>query len=95
MNYVCSITREYTTEEWVRRLPLDSWGHQLSTVVHGSDPYTLRAVSCAALPVQVCMYTAQPPEAIIGVFTARIIGKGELGGNYYGTLVYIDLCREL
>lgn len=66
----------------------------MSSIVHGSDPNTLLAVEYATLGVQFRTSTVQYPDAGLDSFAAGNFGKGELLGNYYGTLVDADLGRD-
>lgn len=49
---------------------------------------------CAPLCGEVKTSTVQHPGAVIGVFTARNIAKGELHQKYYGTMIYTDMSGE-
>lgn len=62
--------------------PIDRWRLQVSTVVHARDSETILAVASATRSVQGSISTVQHPEAGMGIFAARNVGKGERVGNY-------------
>lgn len=65
-----------------------------SSEINWSDPNTLVTVECAPLGVQVRTITVLLPDAWLAYFAVGNFWKGELNGNYYGKLVYTDLCGK-
>lgn len=59
----------------------------MRSMVHVSDPNAILAVESVALSVQVRPSTIQYLDAVMYVLTTRNLGKVDLVGNYYGTLV--------
>ena len=74
-----------------RHLSMNRWGLLQIQRMNNMDPIALRMYEANHYNLVIKKSRINHPHAGVGVFTTKVVKKGELLGHYYGALVYGDI----
>ena len=83
-----------TFYEAYRTVPLNKWPERYRSLFYSVPSNILNCLELTVKGLCVKTSTVKHPQAGSGLFTNRVIGRGELVTTYYGILVYKELSGE-
>ena len=87
---LCQYHNEFDLYQF-RHLSMNRWGLTQIQRMNNMDPIALRMYEANQYKLVIKKSRINHPHAGVGVFTTKIVKKGELLGYYYGALVYGDI----
>ena len=86
LRFLASLHQDYSLYREYQTIPYNRWLPMWRARFNSLDPHMLLSHELSALHLE--LRTSTTPEVGKGIFTQKEIGKGEVIGYFYGTLVY-------